>query len=129
VTEFRSGQYLTFRVGRHDFAMLADSVRGVLPIHELVSEERPSSLAGHATMQGETFPVFDLRVKLNLRGGVQGRNPSIVVVSTAEGLAGFVADGISEVVYARQRDYRAGKIRLGRARPVIDAESLELVTL
>ena len=122
--EFRSGRYLTFRVGRHDLAIFAECVRGVLPSHELVSLEQPSLLAGYATLQGAAFPVFDLRAKLNLRPGLYGRNPSIVVVETADGLAGFMADRVSDIIYARAHDFRAGKIRVGRARPIIDPASL-----
>ena len=124
--EFRSGQYLTFRIGRYDFAIYAATVRGVLPVHQLDAAEESPNLAGHAEMDGVRFPVFDLRAILNLRRGLYGRNPSIVVVETAEGLAGFVADSISDLVHARQRDFRNGKLRIGRPRPILHPESLTL---
>jgi hypothetical protein len=47
-------------------------------------------------------------------------------VETAEGLAGFVADSISGLVHARQRDFRNGKLRIGRPRPILHPESLTL---
>jgi chemotaxis signal transduction protein len=131
VAEFRSGQYLTVRVARYDFAVLAEHVRAVLPMHELVSQDESGSVAGIVSIGGEPVTVFDLRVRLNLRSGGYGRNPSVVVVQTAEGLAGFVADSASEVIYARAHDFRAGKIRIGRARPILSPAMLaeECVTL
>jgi purine-binding chemotaxis protein CheW len=130
--EFRSGQYLTLRVGGQDFAIEAGCVRGILPTHELVSAEQggvPGGngwRAGSATLRGQALPVVDLRAKLGLRLGVQGRNPSIVVVEARGSLVGFLADGVCEVIYARAHEYRAGKIRVGRPREILDPNSLAL---
>jgi len=77
-------------------------------------------------LRGQSFPVIDLRVKLGLRHGSQGRNPSIVVVETGSGLAGFFADRVSEIIYARAHEYRGGKIRIGRPREILDARSVLL---
>lgn len=93
-------------------------------MHELVNHDESGSVAGTVSIGGEPVMVFDLRVKLNLRAGSYGRNPSIVVMQTAEGLAGFVADSASEVIYARAHDFRAGKIRIGRARPILSPAML-----
>ena len=124
---FRSGQYLTLRIGSHDFAIEAGCIRGILASHEAVSAESSTSwLAGSAALRGQTFPVIDLRVKLGLRHGNQGRNPSIVVVETGSGLAGFFADRVSEIIYARAHEYRGGKIRIGRPREILDARSVLL---
>jgi chemotaxis signal transduction protein len=131
VSEFRTGQYLTLRIGRGDFAILADHVRGVLPLHELVSDANQGDLAGTALFQGMLLPVFDLRQKLTIKNGSYGRHPSIVIVSAPSGLVGFAADCVSEIIYARAHDFRAGKIRIGRARPILDPASLfaeDLVT-
>jgi chemotaxis signal transduction protein len=73
--------------------------------------------------------VVDLRGKLHLAPGVRGRDPVIVVVevNTTVGLqlAGFIADRVSNVVTARERDYRRGKLRTGgRPRIVLDPDSI-----
>ncbi len=128
---FPAGQYLTFRVARDEFAMDATRVRGILPVHEMtvvekIEEDAPAFLVGFARLRAATVPVIDLRGKLGLRHGAQGRQPCIVVVEagTAEGprLAGFIADRVSEVVNARARDFRAGRLRIGRPRRVLDAD-------
>ncbi|MEO8098748.1 MAG: chemotaxis protein CheW [Acidobacteriota bacterium] len=125
--DFRSGRYLTFRVARSEFAMDAEQVRGVLPIRDLHATELPDTpwLAGTATFSGQHFPVIDLRIKLNLRQGMTGRNPSIVVIGTGAGdLTGFIADCISEIVHARAHDFRGGKLRIGRPKQILDVASL-----
>lgn len=130
---YPAGQYLTFRVARGEFAMHATRVRGILPVQELrpVAEPTladPAWLCGFVRLRAVTVPVIDLRRKLRLRRGAPGRQPCVVVVEvgTAEGprLAGFVADRVSEVVNARARDFRAGKLRIGRPRRVLDADIL-----
>jgi chemotaxis signal transduction protein len=129
---FRPGRYLTFRLARREFAIEADRVRGILPVRELMelSPPPPCSPAwarGVASLGGHDFPVIDLSGKLRLAHGVKGRDPMIVVaeVNTTEGLqlAGFMADRVSNVVTARERDYRRGKLRTGgRPRVVLDLD-------
>jgi purine-binding chemotaxis protein CheW len=129
--EFSSGQYLTFRVAREDFAIDASQVRALLPVHELraagdACEVNPGWLAGFATLQGRSFPVIDLKSKLGLVPGPHGRHPTIVIVeaATPEGpqFGGFIADRISDVITARESDYRGGKLRIGRPRRVLAAD-------
>jgi chemotaxis signal transduction protein len=138
-----SGKYLTFRVAAHDFAMDASSVRAILPARELSPLERSIVDAGpllgafgnatplqkwtcgFAALKGRDFPVIDLRAKLGLPSGSVGRMPCIVVVEVASPLgpqlAGFIADRVSEVVHARERDFSGGKLRSkGRPRQVLD---------
>jgi chemotaxis signal transduction protein len=126
VEAFRSGPYLTFRVGRQELAVWAAAVKAILPEHELHAAElaEPRWLAGTARAYGEVFPVIDLRRKLGLRPGPYGRNPSIIAVDTGEGLAGLLADRVSGIIHARARDFRHGKIRRGRPRQVLDPRSL-----
>lgn len=128
--EFRSGQYLTFRVGRQELAIQASAVKGVIPAHELMSAEHPHPewLAGEARLRGQVFPVIDLRAKLKLRHGITGRTPCIVVVENGVvengTLVGFLADAVSEILHARAHDFRNGKIRAGRPRQVVTLEDL-----
>lgn len=126
--------------------MEASCVLGLLPASELRKFDaaweglRPAMaslfgplplqwVCGVASMRGIDFPVIDLPAKLGLPSGKQGRNPCIVAVKiqTKHGrkLAGFLADRVSDVVRARERDFLNGKLRVsGRARRVIDPESL-----
>ena len=84
---------------------------------------------GFAALKGRAFPVIDLRAKLGIEIGSTGRQPCIVVVEVASRmgpqLGGFVADRLSEVVMARERDFSRGKLRgAGRPRQVLDPDVL-----
>jgi chemotaxis signal transduction protein len=130
---FRPGQYLTFRLAGQHLAIRADCVRGILPLHELAvfSEAglgQAHSAAGFASLGGQGFPVIDLRRKLRIAAPARGREPMIVVLkqSAPEGqLVGFVADRVSGVIDARERDYRHGKLHTsGRPRRVLDPDAI-----
>jgi chemotaxis signal transduction protein len=123
---FKAGQYLTFRVARQDFAMNAEFVRGILPMHEMVALEAAHEwISGFAAIGGRDFPVIDLRAKLEIAHGSHGREPFIIVVETTGRLAGFIADRVSEVLELRQRDFRNGALRgYGRPRRVLDPNQI-----
>jgi chemotaxis signal transduction protein len=127
---YKSGKYLTFRVARQDFAMSADLVRGILPVHEMATLEVSHPwLCGFAAIGGHDFPVVDLRAKLGIAHGSRGREPLIVVVETGveahRHLAGFIADRISEVIELRQMDFRSGAVRgHGRPRRLLDPDQI-----
>ncbi len=105
--------------------MEAGPVKAILPAHELraLEDPEPAWLVGEAQFNGDAFPVIDLRAKLNLRHGISGRTfaswPSI-----SDGLKGFLADAVSEIVHARAHDYRNGKLRIGRPRQIVDPSQL-----
>jgi len=138
--DFRSGEYLTFRLARQEFAIDATRVKGIVPMHvmEFVEPEdgAPSLCLGRATVQGQAFEVLDLARWLGLARGAQGRNAYIVAVERAVERAvetaveshgrivGFPVDRVGEVVLARAHDFSSGKIRIGRPRRVLDADRL-----
>jgi len=106
--DFRAGQYLTFRVAQREYAIDASRVRAIVPFDQPLD-----------------FPVIDLRIKLGLPAGRAGRRPCIVVVEGETPLSrtGFLVDGVSDLVTARDRDYHHGKLRMGgRPRLVFDPD-------
>ena len=119
--------------------MAAGRVRGILPVREMtplqdngapVGFSRPQEwTCGFAALQGRDFPVLDLRGKLGLAHGSHGRSPCIIVVELdglhGPQLTGFIADRVSEIVQARERDFSRGKLRNGgRPRTVLDPDVL-----
>jgi len=123
---YKAGKYLTFRVARQDFAMDAECVRGILPMHEMVALEAAHEwIRGFAAIRRRDFPVIDLRAKLAIAHGSHGREPFIIVVETRGKLAGFIADRVSEVLDLRHRDFRHGAVRgHGRPRKVLDPDRI-----
>jgi chemotaxis signal transduction protein len=133
----RADQYLTFRVARYDFAIRAASLRGILSTRDLelvapspkLTRFFGEHLCGFTSMRGRDVPVIDLRARLKLPHATYGRHPCIIVVEipTGEGpsLAGFIADRVTETIFARERDFSHGKLRLGgRLREVLHPEML-----
>ena len=124
------GQYITFRVARQVFALDATRVRGLLPMHDMVSLDVPEGwILGIAAVRGIDFPVVDVRGKLGIPEGFHGRRPCIVAVgvSSPHGtqMAGFIADRISDVITVRQRDIQDGTIRTnGRPRRIFNPDLL-----
>jgi chemotaxis signal transduction protein len=69
--------------------------------------------------------VIDLRGRLGLTHASYGRHPCIVVIENgapeSPRLTGFIADRVSQLIYARDRDFSFGKFyRGGKPRRVLD---------
>jgi purine-binding chemotaxis protein CheW len=127
---FRPGKYVTFRVGRQDFAMDAARVRAILPLHDLVTLATPHPwLRGFAALGVHEFPVVDLQRKFHLPHASRGREPCIFAVAIeaagVQRLAGFVADRVSAVVHLRERDFHNGVAHAkGRPRRLLDPDQI-----
>jgi chemotaxis signal transduction protein len=122
--------YLTFRLARQDLAMDAARVRGILPPGELVPMPGArAGLLGVATLKGQTVAVLDLCHKLGLPRASPAPKPKVVILEITlddrQCMAGFMADGVCDVVVYRDRDLHNGVLRgLGRPRKLIDFNRL-----
>jgi len=109
-------QYLPFRIAGRDFVVDASRVRAIVSFDRL---QDPSGQRIH------TARVVDLRQRLGLPPVFYGRRPSLVVVETKASLSGFVADYVSDVILASEKDCRRGKLHAGgRPKWVLDPDSL-----
>lgn len=131
--DIQAGQYVTFRVARQCFAVDASLVRAILPAHDLRPAVPSPNLyryfgawtCGFTALRGQDIPVIDLRGRLNLPPAAYGRHPCIVVIEIGQPetprLAGFLADHISRLIYAQDRDFSFGKLyRGGKPHRVLD---------
>lgn len=117
-------EYLPFRIAGRDFVIDAARIRAITPFDRLNHPDGPES---------PLVPVIDLRDRLSLPRIYYGRRPYLVVVetnATASGLAGFVADYVSDLVSGFSKDFRGGKLRAPRARPrwVLDPDSFRIAS-
>jgi len=106
-------EYLPFRIAGRDFVIDASRVRAIIPFE--------------GTPDRHAVPVIDLRTRLGLPGVVYGRRQFLVAVESESGLAGFVADYVSDLIKGSAEQCRGGKLR-GRGRPkwVLDPDSLSI---
>lgn len=125
--EFHPGQYLTFRLGRQEFAIDARRVKGIVPLHDLETgdcgEARSTWFLGYAKLCGAPHPVKDLAAWLGLPRRASGRSSCIVIVDQGA-LVGFPVDRVCDVILARACDFSHGKIRIGRPRRLLYADQL-----
>ena len=135
---FQPGEYLTFRLARQMFAIERRWVCAILPVHQLQplvgrDSGTPAWWIGEAQTGGQPFPIVDLAARLGLPKGTpetpDGRDPYILAIDTSGGdgspiLCGFVADRVTELIKVRSRDFRQGRIRIGRPRRVLHPEQV-----
>ena len=105
--------------------MDATRIRGLLPVRDVAMLEKPQQwIIGIGSLRGHDFPVIDVRTKLGIAKGTQGRQPCLVVVEAAgPRLIGFIADRVSQVLTFRDPIPASGTMRIsGRTRQVFDPD-------
>jgi purine-binding chemotaxis protein CheW len=105
-------EYLAFRLEGEIYAVPIHGVREIVKVPPLTEVPRAAlNLLGVMYLRGEVLPVYDIKVKLRLADKVQlaagpdapepPRGARVIVVQTADGLAGIWVDAVSEVVRLR----------------------------
>jgi purine-binding chemotaxis protein CheW len=105
-------EYLAFRLEGEHYAVPIHGVREIVKVPPLTEVPRAAAnLLGVMYLRGEVLPVYDIKVKLRLADKAQlvagpdapepPRGARIIVVQTADGLAGIWVDSVSEVVRLR----------------------------
>ena len=101
--EQRAGKYLSFRLGKEDFAIQVLKVREIVGIQDITSvPQMPSYVKGVINLRGKVIPVVDLRLKFGLEEREYTQRTCIIVVQTQHsGVAvqtGIIVDEVSEVL-------------------------------
>ena len=94
-----SGQYLTLRLGKEDYAI------DIMRVQEIRSYEEPTKMAnspgfikGVINLRGVIVPIVDLRMKLNI-DKVDYNEFTVVIILRVHGtVVGAVVDAVSDVV-------------------------------
>jgi purine-binding chemotaxis protein CheW len=99
----RSGKYLTFQLGREEFAIHVLKVREIMGIQDITAvPQTPDYLKGVINLRGKVIPVVDLRLKFGLSQADYTQRTCIIVVQIqgAGGgvLMGTIVDAVSEVM-------------------------------
>ncbi len=99
----QSTQYLTFTLGKEDFALDISKVREVLNYTSITRVPRmPQFLSGVINLRGNVVPVIDLRLKLGMNAIRKTADTCIVIVEIeVDGEMthmGALADSVKEVI-------------------------------
>ena len=113
VADSRSGKYLTFSLGREEFAIRVLKVREIIGIQEITTvPQTPHYVKGVFNLRGKVIPVVDLRLKFGLPEQEYTARTCIIVVQVGSksGMTmqtGIVVDEVSEVLSFNSADIEA----------------------
>lgn len=99
----RAGKYLTFHLGREEFAIRVLTVREIMGVQEITAVPQTAPwMKGVINLRGKVIPVVDLRLKFGLPPVEYTQRTCIIVVevkgTAAAMLMGVIVDGVSEVL-------------------------------
>ncbi|MBS1998434.1 MAG: purine-binding chemotaxis protein CheW [Cyanobacteria bacterium SZAS LIN-2] len=99
----RAGKYLTFLLGREEFAIRVLKVREIMGIQDITAvPQTPSYIKGVINLRGKVIPVVDLRLKFCLPEIEYTQRTCIIVVQVeSSGVTlhtGIIVDAVSEVL-------------------------------
>lgn len=99
----RTGKYLTFLLGREEFAIQVLKVREIMGIQDITAvPQTPGYVKGVINLRGKVIPVVDLRLKFCLPELEYTQRTCIIVVQVqSAGVAlhtGIIVDAVSEVL-------------------------------
>jgi purine-binding chemotaxis protein CheW len=102
-------KYLSFRLGKEEFAIQVLSVREIMGMQEVTSvPQTPPYVKGVINLRGKVIPVVDLRLKFGLPEIEYTQRTCIIVVQIdAEAgrmLMGAIVDAVSEVLTLHAAD-------------------------
>ena len=108
-TDPRAGKYLTFQLGKEEFAVQVLHVREIMGVQEITAvPQMPYHVKGVLNLRGKVIPVVDLRLKFGMPETEYTQRTCIIVVQI-EGHAGkistgIIVDGVSEVLTLQTAD-------------------------
>jgi len=93
-------EYLTFLLGREEYAVAIERVREVVKAPPVTEVPRaPAHILGVVTVRGEVVAVLDPRRRLGLPGAPPGAGTGrLVIVDGGEGPCGLLVDAVASVV-------------------------------
>jgi len=99
----RAGKYLTFQLGREEFAIQVLRVREIMGMQEITAvPQTPGYVKGVLNLRGKVIPVVDLRLRFAMPEAQYTQRTCIIVVQIEQDgarlLTGIIVDGVSEVL-------------------------------
>src|ERR1022692_1149941 len=108
-TDPRAGKYLTFQLGKEEFAVQVLHVREIMGVQEITAvPQMPYHVKGVLNLRGKVIPVVDLRLKFGLQE-IEYTQRTCIIVAQIESqngklMIGIIVDGVSEVLTLQAAD-------------------------
>lgn len=114
-------QFVIFQLGEEHYGLPIFSVSEVvgLPDKLIKLPKAPKFVEGVMNLRGQIVPVIDQRRRFDAPASRGGGKSRIVVVRIGKSLAGFVVDGVSEVLSVNSAQLRASPELASRQSKVI----------
>lgn len=108
-TDVRAGKYLTFGLGKEEFAIQVLRVREIMGVQDITAvPQTPHYVKGVINLRGKVIPVVDLRLKFAMPEQEYTARTCIIVVQIDQDgtkmLTGVVVDEVSEVLNMQAAD-------------------------
>ncbi len=100
-------EYLTFRLGREEYAI------DILKVQEIRGYEQPTRIAnaphfikGVVNLRGVIVPIIDLRLKFGLDDAAYNTFTVVIILNVGQRVVGMVVDSVSDVLELKAADIR-----------------------
>jgi purine-binding chemotaxis protein CheW len=105
----RAGKYLTFTLGKEEFAIQVLRVREIMGVQEITAvPQTPAYVKGVINLRGKVIPVVDLRMKFGMPELAYTQRTCIIVVQLEHAgmkvMTGVIVDGVSDVANMQGAD-------------------------
>ena len=98
-TSSGDADFLTFRLGADEYRIDILNVQQILGYEQSTAiADMPSFIKGVITLRDTIVPIVDLRIMFDLGEAKYDNRTAVIVLSMAGRMAGFVVDGISDVI-------------------------------
>lgn len=103
----REIEFLCFRLGGEEYAVMVDDVREVLKNYQLtVVPNAPAHILGVMSLRGTVTTIIDPCTRIGLTPGVRDDKSRIVIVSTKDEDVGLIVDRVTGVVRISPEDIK-----------------------
>lgn len=118
----KTEQFVIFQLGSEHFGLPIGSVSEVVTAPDKLTKlpKAPSFVDGVMNLRGQVVPVIDQRRRFETKSAGPDRKSRIIIVRIGKSLAGFVVDGVSEVLSVSVDQLRASPQLTSTQSKVID---------
>ncbi|URD60776.1 chemotaxis protein CheW [Sphingomonas sp. KRR8] len=115
-------QFVIFQLADEHYGLPIDSVAEVIVMPDKLTTlpKAPKFVEGVMNLRGEIVPIIDQRGRFQAPASRSARKPKVIIVRIGKALAGFIVDGVSEVLGIAADRLRPPPLLAARDNKLID---------